>query len=125
MVLFHCPRTNNVLAMYWVSTSPLAPSGKVLNNLTAKFITLEECVEDVQKKAFPKVRESNVGDFLFAIDDFLYRLLLRSLMRTLPLHRLNRWWHLLSVLSTPLEELVPFVVPLIVELNIKFTGPPV
>ena len=22
----HCPRTNNVLAMYWVSTSPLAPS---------------------------------------------------------------------------------------------------
>ena len=29
---------------------------KVLNNLTAKFITLEECVEDIQKKAFPKVR---------------------------------------------------------------------
>ena len=28
---------------------------KVLNNLTAKFITLEECVEDIQKKAFPKV----------------------------------------------------------------------
>ena len=28
---------------------------KVLNNLTAKFITLEECVEDVQKKAFLKV----------------------------------------------------------------------
>jgi hypothetical protein len=26
MVLVHCPRTNNVLAMYWVSTSPLAPS---------------------------------------------------------------------------------------------------
>ena len=29
---------------------------KVLNNLTTKFIALEECVEDVQKKAFPKVR---------------------------------------------------------------------
>ena len=29
---------------------------KVLNNLTAKFIALEDCVEDVQKKAFPKVR---------------------------------------------------------------------
>ena len=28
---------------------------KVLNCLTAKFIALEECVEDVQKKAFPKV----------------------------------------------------------------------
>ena len=28
---------------------------KVINHLTAKFITLEECVEDVQKKAFPKV----------------------------------------------------------------------
>jgi hypothetical protein len=26
MVLVHCPRTNNVLAMYWVSTSPFAPS---------------------------------------------------------------------------------------------------
>ena len=29
---------------------------KVLNTLTAKFIALEECVEDIQKKAFPKVR---------------------------------------------------------------------
>ena len=29
---------------------------KVLNNLTAKFIALEDCVEDIQKKAFPKVR---------------------------------------------------------------------
>ena len=29
---------------------------KVINRLTAKLITLEECVEDVQKKAFPKVR---------------------------------------------------------------------
>ena len=26
MVLVYCPRTNNVLAMYWVSTSPFAPS---------------------------------------------------------------------------------------------------
>ena len=30
---------------------------KVLNNLTDKFIALEECMEDVQNKAFPKVRE--------------------------------------------------------------------
>ena len=29
---------------------------KVLNRLTAKFIALEECVKDVQKKVFPKVR---------------------------------------------------------------------
>ena len=29
---------------------------KVLNTLTARFIALEECVEDIQKKAFPKVR---------------------------------------------------------------------
>ena len=29
---------------------------KVLNNLTAKFIALEDCMEDMQKKAFPKVR---------------------------------------------------------------------
>ena len=29
---------------------------KVINQFTAKLITLEECVEDVQKKVFPKVR---------------------------------------------------------------------
>ena len=29
---------------------------KVINNLTAKFITQEECMEEVQKKVFPKVR---------------------------------------------------------------------
>jgi uncharacterized coiled-coil DUF342 family protein len=33
---------------------------KVINNLTAKLIAVEECLEDVQKKAFPKVRESGV-----------------------------------------------------------------
>ena len=32
---------------------------KVLNNLTAKFIALEECVEDVQKKVFPKVGDKD------------------------------------------------------------------
>ena len=32
---------------------------KVLNNLTAKFIALEECVEDIQKKVFPKVRDKD------------------------------------------------------------------
>ena len=29
---------------------------KVINRFTAKLIALEECVEDVQKKVFPKVR---------------------------------------------------------------------
>jgi hypothetical protein len=33
---------------------------KVINTLTYKIIALEQCVEDVQKKAFPKVRESRV-----------------------------------------------------------------
>ena len=33
---------------------------KVINNLTTKLITVEECLEDVQKKAFPRVRESGV-----------------------------------------------------------------
>jgi hypothetical protein len=32
---------------------------KVINNLTAKLIAVEECLEDVQKKAFPRVRESS------------------------------------------------------------------
>ena len=32
---------------------------KVLNNLTAKFIALEECVEDIQRKVFPKVRDKD------------------------------------------------------------------
>jgi hypothetical protein len=40
---------------------------KVINNLTAKLITVEECLEDVQKKAFPRVREDN----LLVIDDLL------------------------------------------------------
>ena len=30
---------------------------RVINNLTAKLITVEEGLEDVQKKVFPKVRE--------------------------------------------------------------------
>jgi hypothetical protein len=33
---------------------------KVINTLTHKIITLEQCVKDVQKKVFPKVRESRV-----------------------------------------------------------------
>ena len=46
---------------------------KVLNNLTTKFIALEECVEDVQK-VFPKVRDKDscppfmVVDVLFSLD---------------------------------------------------------
>jgi hypothetical protein len=31
---------------------------KTINTMTVKIIALEQCVEDVQKKAFPKVRES-------------------------------------------------------------------
>jgi chromosome segregation ATPase len=30
---------------------------KVINTMTAKVIALEQCMEDVQKKAFPQVRE--------------------------------------------------------------------
>jgi archaellum component FlaC len=33
---------------------------KVINNLTAKLIAVEECLEDIQKKAFPRVRDSGV-----------------------------------------------------------------
>ena len=41
---------------------------KVSNNLTAKFIALEECVEDVQKKAFPKVRGKDFWPPLMVVD---------------------------------------------------------
>ena len=40
-------------------TSNQETQRKVLNNLTAMFIALEDCVEDVQKKAFPKVRDKD------------------------------------------------------------------
>jgi hypothetical protein len=33
----------------------------VINTLTAQVIALEECVEDVQKKAFPQVGEGQLG----------------------------------------------------------------
>jgi uncharacterized coiled-coil protein SlyX len=33
---------------------------KVINTMTAKVIALEQCMEDIQKKAFPQVRESGV-----------------------------------------------------------------
>jgi hypothetical protein len=33
---------------------------KVINNLTTKLIAVEECLEDVQKKAFPRVRDIGV-----------------------------------------------------------------
>jgi uncharacterized coiled-coil protein SlyX len=33
---------------------------KVINNLMAKLIAVEECLEDVQRKAFPRVREIGV-----------------------------------------------------------------
>ena len=33
---------------------------RVINNLTAKLIAVEEGLEDIQKKVFPKVRESGV-----------------------------------------------------------------
>ena len=33
---------------------------KVINTLTTKLIAMEECLENVQKKAFPRVREIGV-----------------------------------------------------------------
>jgi predicted nucleic acid-binding Zn-ribbon protein len=33
---------------------------KVINTLTTKVIAVEECLEDVQKKAFPRVRDIGV-----------------------------------------------------------------
>ena len=64
---------------------------KVINCLTTKFIALEECVEDVQKKVFPKVRAE------FEMPSFgcltpISRLLWPFLMCMPPLHLLVRWW---------------------------------
>jgi hypothetical protein len=42
MVLVHRPRTNNVLAMYWVSTLPLAPSVTFVDIPEAFFLENEE-----------------------------------------------------------------------------------
>jgi methyl-accepting chemotaxis protein len=39
---------------------------KIMNTLTAKVISLEQCAEDLQKKAFPNVRESSVD---IVVDD--------------------------------------------------------
>lgn len=36
---------------------------KVINMMTAKAIALEQCVEDLQKKAFPKVGGGQLGSF--------------------------------------------------------------
>jgi predicted nucleic acid-binding Zn-ribbon protein len=33
---------------------------KVINTLTTKVIVLEQCVEDIQRKVFPNVRESGL-----------------------------------------------------------------
>jgi hypothetical protein len=33
---------------------------KVINTLTTKVIALEQCVEDVQRKVFPNIRESGL-----------------------------------------------------------------
>ena len=44
---------------------------KVINRFTAKLITLEECVEDVQKKAFPTVRVEFEYPSLFVDPPFL------------------------------------------------------
>jgi hypothetical protein len=40
MVLVHHPRTNNVLAMYWPSTLPLAPSDIVIGMLDGRKVVL-------------------------------------------------------------------------------------
>jgi hypothetical protein len=46
MVLVHRPRTNNVLAMYWVSTSPLAPSVTTPGEVTADVPKPKEIAEE-------------------------------------------------------------------------------
>jgi hypothetical protein len=96
---------------------------KVINNLTAKLIAVEECLEDVQKKAFPRVRESVVNNDLVIDIVLSSRLLLNSSAKWLP-HHLNRWWLLLSVVNAPRAELVPFGEQPIVELNVKVNDPP-
>jgi hypothetical protein len=96
---------------------------KVINNLTVKLIAVEECLEDVQKKAFPRVRESGVDNDLVIDNVPPSRLQLSSLVR-LRLRHPNRWLLLLFVVNAPPVELVLFVEPTIVESNDKVSDPP-
>jgi hypothetical protein len=78
---------------------------KVINTLTAKVIMLEQCVEDVQRKAFPQV-----GGHCQTVDCLLTlllpcRLLWHSLVSKL-LCCLIRWWPPLFMVSAPIEEVV-------------------
>jgi hypothetical protein len=44
---------------------------KIINTLTAKVIFLEQCAEDLQRKAFPKVRESGINICCWLLTLFL------------------------------------------------------
>ena len=96
---------------------------KVINHLTAKLIALEECVEDVQKKVFPKVRvefEMPPSGCLTPIS----RLLWLFLMCMLPHHLLVRWWCLWSPVKGPPSRVLLMVLT-IVGLFIAKRDPPV
>jgi hypothetical protein len=95
----------------------------VINNLTAKLIAVEECLEDVQKKAFPRVRESGV-DNCFVTDDVLPSRVRLSSLAKFPPHHPNRWWLPSFAVSALLVELVRSVGPTIVESNDKASDPP-
>jgi hypothetical protein len=79
---------------------------KVINTLMAKVIALEECVEGVQKKAFPQVG-GMLPNYQLLIDmSSSYRLLWCSLVNKLLCRRVTRWLVLLFVVNTPIEGLV-------------------
>ena len=97
---------------------------KVINCLTAKFITLEECMEDVQKKAFPKVRVEFVEMPPSGCLTPISRLQLLSLMCMLPHHLLIEWWPLLLPVNE-LSSQVLFEVSMTVKLFVVKRDPPV
>jgi hypothetical protein len=57
IVLAHRPRPYNVLAMYWVSTSPLAPSDR------HSFVVVD---------AFPVIPKTARGDGMLGLSDELF-----------------------------------------------------
>jgi hypothetical protein len=80
---------------------------RVINMLTAKVITMEQCVEDVQRKAFPQVGGTLPNLLMLLTHLPPYRLLPLSLASKLPL-RLIIWSALLSMVNVPLKELVRY-----------------
>ena len=123
---------HHVLRIYCLHTGGFVPSVKsnwkehcrVINTLTATVITLEQHVEDVQKKAFPRVGEGQLGYLDVTYTFLLFRLLLHSLVSRLIHHLIIQWSVLLSVVNMPLKELVLFVDHLIIESNVRRHNPP-